>query len=61
MNLEAKGNNHNLVQCLSCQAVRRSTAYLSFFYGRVLKGLGLGTYGLGLGLEGAGLGFSFEG
>jgi len=52
MNLEAKGNNHNLVQCLSCQAVRRSTAYLSFFYGRVLKGLGL---------EGAGLGFSFEG
>jgi len=47
-------NSQNSVHYLSCQAVRR-TAYVDFFYGRVLKGRGLsGTYGLSL--KGSGLG-----
>jgi len=41
----------NLVHYRSCQGVRRA-AYLNFFSGRMLKGLGLVTCGLDLGLEG---------
>jgi len=51
--------HHNLAHYVSCHAVR-CTAYLNFCSGRVLKGLGHGTYSFRIEGPGLALAWKFE-